>query len=70
MSGMKEVQGNLEVYSSPRRGEIYVDYKGERIISIPDVPARICRDDDKSYNFVMDNYSDVIMDCVNAMEAD
>lgn len=67
---MKYVQSNLEVYSSVRRGEIYVDYKGERILSIPEVPTAICKNVIKCYTYVTENYHDVVMDCVNAMEVD
>ena len=67
MAESKEIQG-IEVYSSPRRGEVYVDYKGERILSIPDVPMRICKDEGKTYDFAVNNYSDVIQDCIHAIE--
>lgn len=70
MSEMKNALSNLEVYSSPRRGEIYVDYKGERILSIPNVPRKICKHDDLCYDLVMANYSDIVQDLIFAVEAD
>lgn len=68
MSKMKEVYSDLEVYSSLLRGEVYVDYKGERILAIQDVPRKVCKHDDLCHSYVMDNYQDVISDLIFAVD--
>jgi hypothetical protein len=69
---MKERTSELDItsYASARRCEVYVDYKGERILTIHDVDIEVCidYDEDELFTWVMENYSQEISDCIDAID--